>query len=78
MLGVAGVPNPPFVGFADNSLAAGTSGSANDSYCVTLSNLPINSDTVTITEWIYPTDSSAVGTTFWSALCSTRGRHRRN
>jgi hypothetical protein len=65
-LGVAGVPNPPFVGFAANSLAAGFSSSVNDSW-VTLTNLPINSDTVTITEWIYPTVPTDLGTTFWNS-----------
>jgi len=66
MLGVAGVPNPPFLGFTGGSGAAGFSGSLGDSSCVTLSNLPINSANVTITEWIYPTNASAVGTTFWN------------
>ena len=66
-LGVSGVPNPPFVGFASNSLAAGFSGSLNNNSCVTLTNLPINSASVTIAEWIYPTDPSAIGTTFWNA-----------
>src|SRR5215469_8556155 len=66
-LGAAGVPNPPFVGFATNSVASGFSGSAGDSSCVTLTNLPINAATVTITEWVYPTQSGDLGTSFWNA-----------
>ena len=65
-LGVSGVPNPPFVGFS-NSPAASFSGLSSVNSYVSLTNVPINSATVTITEWIYPTNSSAVGTTFWNA-----------
>ena len=65
-LGAAGVPNPPFAGFAGGSLAAGFNSSGGNSSCVTLTNLPIDSATVTITEWIYPTVSSDIGTTFWN------------
>src|SRR5215469_8144569 len=65
-LGAAGVPNPPFIGFASGSAAAGFNSSQGNNSCVTLANLPINSATVTITEWIYPTVSGDVGTTFWN------------
>lgn len=65
-LGVAGVPNPPFVGIESGAVAAGFSGSAGNNSCVTLTNLPINSATVTITEWIYPTVPGNAGTTFWN------------
>lgn len=65
-LGGAGVPNPPFVGFASGSVAAGFNSSQGNNSCVTLTNLPINANTVTITEWIYPTVSGDVGTTFWN------------
>jgi len=65
ILGKSGVPNPPFAGFAGGSLAAGFNSSANNSW-VTLTNLPVNSSNVTITEWIYPTNASALGTTFWN------------
>lgn len=64
-LGVAGVPNPPFAGF-HGSVAASFSSTANSSW-ISLTNLPINTNTVTIAEWIYPTNSDAVGTTFWNA-----------
>jgi hypothetical protein len=66
-LGLAGVANPPHLGFPNNGVAAGFSGLAYTNSCVTLSNLPITSINVTITEWIYPTDPGAIGTTFWNA-----------
>jgi len=66
-LGLVGVSNPPYAGFGSGSLAAGFRGSTGNNSCVTLTNLPINSTNVTITEWIYPTNASAIGTTFWNS-----------
>jgi lysophospholipase L1-like esterase len=63
-LGVPGVPNQPFSGFASNSLAASFNGVTNS--WVTLSNLPVNSANLTITAWIYPTDSGSLGTILWN------------
>lgn len=63
-LGVPGVPNSPFSGFASNSLAASFNGGTNS--WVTLTNLPVRSANFTVTAWIYPTDGSSLGTILWN------------
>lgn len=64
-LGASGVPNPPFSGFSSNSTAASFNGTANS--WVTLNNLPVNSATVTILAWIYPSNAANFGTILWNA-----------
>ena len=68
-LGVPGMPNPPFLLFPSNSLAASFDG-GNHSW-VTLTNLPVNSANMTIVAWIYPTNASALGTILWNSVTSS-------